>query len=687
LKQSYKTVLLWIILISMFAVIWNMWDSSQTNEEKMNVAEFKGLLQARIDAQQAERAKASGGEVPTLTDEAQKRAERAATIKRVLVQPQPNDNATYTIFYPAENPTKADEESKRITVVHGEYKGTIENLLSEAGISYEVKSKEESRVWPFLINWLPMLFLFALFFFFMRQLQSGGGKAMSFGKSKARLLTDHQNKITFKDVAGVEEAKGEVEELIAFLKDPKKFTRLGGRIPKGVLMMGPPGTGKTLLARAIAGEAGVPFFSISGSDFVEMFVGVGASRVRDLFEQGKKNAPCIIFIDEIDAVGRHRGAGLGGGHDEREQTLNQLLVEMDGFESNDGVILIAATNRPDVLDPALLRPGRFDRRIVVPRPDLRGRIGILGVHTRRVPLGDAVDLEVIARGTPGFSGADLESLVNEAALIAARRNKDHVDMEDFEDAKDKVLMGAERRSMIISDKEKRTTAYHEAGHALVAKLIGDDTDTDPVHKVSIIPRGRALGVTQQLPTEDRLGLTREYALNKIAILMGGRVAEELVLGQKTTGAGDDIDKATELARRMVTEWGMSEVIGPLNFSRGKQEVFLGRDFSQGEAYSQDTAQRIDGEIRRIVTEQYERARRLLEENRDGLERVALALLEYETLDGNEINTLSQGGVLTRRAPGKLATDIAAPAPEEERKARPALFPPLGKQSDPEPEPA
>jgi cell division protease FtsH len=686
LKQSYKTILLWVLIILMFLSIYNLWNSNGTEEKPMNVAEFKALLQARVEAQQVERARAIGGEAPPLTAAEQQRAAEAAKFKRVLVEPRPNDNAKYTIFFPAEKATKADQESEQTTVVYGEYKGTIENLLTEAGISYDVKAKEESMLWPALLSWLPMLLLFALFFFFMRQLQSGGGKAMSFGKSKARLLTDHQNKITFKDVAGVEEAQGEVEELIAFLKDPKKFTRLGGRIPKGVLMMGPPGTGKTLLARAIAGEAGVPFFSISGSDFVEMFVGVGASRVRDLFEQGKKNAPCIIFIDEIDAVGRHRGAGLGGGHDEREQTLNQLLVEMDGFESNDGVILIAATNRPDVLDPALLRPGRFDRRIVVPRPDLRGRIGILGVHTRRVPLGDLVDLEVIARGTPGFSGADLESLVNEAALIAARGNKDHVDMVDFEEAKDKVLMGAERRSMIISDKEKRTTAYHEAGHALVAKLVG--AETDPVHKVSIIPRGRALGVTQQLPTEDRLGLTREFALNQIAILMGGRVAEELVLRQKTTGAGDDIDKATELARRMVTEWGMSDVIGPLNFSRGKQEVFLGRDISQGDAYSQETAQRIDGEIRRIVTEQYERARRLLEENRDGLERVAQALLEYETLDGNDVDILSQGGALTRPAPGKAAAQVAAPAAEEERKPRPALFPPLGKQShDPEPEPA
>ncbi|WP_428265201.1 ATP-dependent zinc metalloprotease FtsH [Haliangium sp.] len=679
MKQSYKTVLLWVLLILMFVSIYQLFTDSGGKQDTLDVAAFKAMLQTRIDAREGQ---------ADLTDEQKEQLERANTIARVEVEPRPHDNAHYTIHYWKEGTVEPKEEAERTTVVKGEFKGTIEDLMTTAGISYQVESKEEGTFWQSLIiSWLPMLVLFALFFFFMRQLQSGGGKAMSFGKSKAKLLTDHQNKITFKDVAGVEEAKEEVEEIIAFLKDPKKFTRLGGRIPKGVLMMGPPGTGKTLLARAIAGEAGVPFFSISGSDFVEMFVGVGASRVRDLFEQGKKNAPCIIFIDEIDAVGRHRGAGLGGGHDEREQTLNQLLVEMDGFESNEGVILIAATNRPDVLDPALLRPGRFDRRIVVPRPDLRGRTGILAVHTSdKVPVADEVDLEVLARGTPGFSGADLESLVNEAALIAARRNKDRVFMEDFEDAKDKVLMGAERRSMFISDKEKRTTAYHEAGHATVARLVG--TETDPVHKVSIIPRGRALGVTQQLPTEDRLGLTREYALNRIAILMGGRVAEEIVLKQKTTGAGDDIDKATDLARRMVTEWGMSDVIGPLNFARGKQEVFLGRDFSQGDAYSEETAQRIDGEIRRLVTEQYERARRLLEENRDLLERVAQALLEYETLDSNDIDVLDQGGTITRQAPLRKAQAAVGGDDGGDRKKRPSLFPPLGKQEpDPEPEPA
>jgi cell division protease FtsH len=523
----------------------------------------------------------------------------------------------------------------------------------------------------------------------MRQVQSGGNKALSFGKSKAKLSSSAQKKVTFRDVAGAEEAKSELQEIIEFLKEPQKFQKLGGRIPKGVLLMGPPGTGKTLLARAVAGEANVPFFSISGSDFVEMFVGVGASRVRDLFEQGKKNAPCIIFIDEIDAVGRHRGAGLGGGHDEREQTLNQLLVEMDGFESNDGVIIIAATNRPDVLDPALLRPGRFDRRIVVPRPDLRGRIGILAVHVRRVPLSAAVDLEVIARGTPGFSGADLESLVNEAALIAARRDKDKVDAEDFEEAKDKVLMGAERRSMIISDKEKRTTAVHESGHALVARLIGRSGggpgggEADPVHKVTIIPRGRALGLTQQLPTEDRLSMTREFALNQIAILLGGRVAEEIIFNQKTTGAGNDIERATELARAMVTEWGMSDEFGPLNFAGSKQEVFLGRDFASSERHSEDTSQRIDAEIRRIVMKQYERVTELLAAHRDDLERVADALLDYETIDGDDIDRLLRGDKIQRPLPTARKRE---PTKDEEAKKRPALIPPLAGKSDPEPEP-
>jgi cell division protease FtsH len=510
-----------------------------------------------------------------------------------------------------------------------------------------------------------------IFIFFMRQLQAGGGKAMSFGKSKAKLLSDHQNKITFKDVAGIEEAKEEVEEIIAFLKDPKKFTRLGGRIPKGVLMMGPPGTGKTLLARAIAGEAGVPFFSISGSDFVEMFVGVGASRVRDLFEQGKKNAPCIIFIDEIDAVGRHRGAGLGGGHDEREQTLNQLLVEMDGFESNDGVILIAATNRPDVLDPALLRPGRFDRRIVVPRPDVKGRLGILKVHTKKTPLASGVDLDVIARGTPGFSGADLENLVNEAALLAARADKDRLDMHDFEMAKDKVLMGPERRSMIISENDKRVTAFHEAGHALVGKMM---KGSDPVHKVTIIPRGRALGLTQQLPLEDRLNLSKEAARDQIAVAMGGRVAEETVFGQITTGASNDIMMATDLARKMVCEWGMSDKLGPLHFGRREEMVFLGRDFAEQKDYSEQTAIEIDAEVRLIVTENYDRARKLVLEHMDKLKLLAEALLEFETLEGSEIDLIFAGKALDRQ-PSAAAVERRKGEPAKPSKPeRPSLFP-------------
>jgi cell division protease FtsH len=470
----------------------------------------------------------------------------------------------------------------------------------------------------------------------MRQMQVGGGKAMSFGKSRAKLLTENQHRVTFSDVAGVDEAKDDLQEIIAFLKDPKKFTKLGGRIPKGCLLVGAPGTGKTLLARAIAGEAGVPFFSISGSDFVEMFVGVGASRVRDLFVQGKKKAPCIIFIDEIDAVGRHRGAGLGGGHDEREQTLNQLLVEMDGFESNEGVILIAATNRPDVLDPALLRPGRFDRHVVVPRPDIRGREGILQVHIRKVPLSTDVDVSVLARSTPGFTGADLENLVNEAALLAARNDKEKVDMLDLELAKDKVMMGAERRSMIISDEEKRNTAYHEAGHALVAKLL---PGADPIHKVTIIPRGMALGLTQQLPMDEKHTYPREYLLNNLVILFGGRVAEELVLEHTTTGAGNDIEKATDLARRMVCEWGMSEKLGPMTFGKKEEEIFLGRDFTQKVDYSKSTAVEIDAEIRRIIQESYHRAKELLKTNLGLLHKVAENLLEKEVLDGSEIDAI------------------------------------------------
>src|SRR5215204_5308433 len=521
------------------------------------------------------------------------------------------------------------------------------NLAAAKGIAVEDETAAgNSAFWSILMWWGPVLLLVGFWIFMLRQMQSGGNKALSFGKSRAKLLNNQQKRVTFKDVAGVEEAKEELQEIIEFLKEPQKFQKLGGRIPKGVLMMGPPGTGKTLLARAIAGEANVPFFSISGSDFVEMFVGVGASRVRDLFEQGKKNAPCIIFIDEIDAVGRHRGAGLGGGHDEREQTLNQLLVEMDGFESNDGVIIMASTNRPDVLDPALLRPGRFDRRVVVPRPDVRGREGILKVHTRKIPLGEDVDINVIARGTPGFTGADLANLVNEAALNAARYNKKLVAMSDFELAKDKVLMGAERKSMVISNEEKRVTAYHEAGHTLVGLKV---PNADPVHKVTIIPRGMALGVTQQLPEGDRHNYSQEYLLGQIAILMGGRIAEDTFLGSITTGASNDIERATELARAMVCEYGMSEM-GPLTFGKKEEQIFLGREIAQHRDFSEDTAIKIDEQVKKIVTAQFERAKAIIEENRDTMIRLAECLLERESLDGIEIRRIVAGLPLNENPP-------------------------------------
>jgi len=509
-------------------------------------------------------------------------------------------------------------------------------LLRSKEVRITAKPEEDSNWFQVLLSWVPMLLLIGVWIFFMRQMQVGGGKALSFGKSRARLMTDSQEKVTFEDVAGIDEAKDELQEIIEFLRDPRKFTRLGGRIPKGVLLVGAPGTGKTLLARAIAGEAGVPFFSISGSDFVEMFVGVGASRVRDLFMQGKKHAPCIIFIDEIDAVGRHRGAGLGGGHDEREQTLNQLLVEMDGFESNEGVILISATNRPDVLDPALLRPGRFDRQVVVPVPDVKGREEILRVHVKKTVLGDNVEMQTLARGTPGFTGADLENMVNEAALMAARRGKDRVEMADFEDAKDKVLMGAERKSMIISEEEKKTTAYHESGHTLVAKLL---PNTDPIHKVTIIPRGRALGLTQQLPLDEKHTYPKDYLLNSLCILMGGRAAEEIVLGMQTTGAGNDIERATTLARKMVCEFGMSDTLGPLSFGKKEEQIFLGREISQHRDYSELTAQKIDEEVRRIVTDSYAKTSNLIKENLEVLHQLAAALLEKETLDGKQIEEI------------------------------------------------
>jgi cell division protease FtsH len=599
-KQSHKTLLLWVLLILMFFAIWQLVsDPDQT--QSVAFSDFLNDV-------------------------------RNGRVERVTIRPREN-SAEYKYV------VTVDEASKKkvSTGIIGEQ---INKELVDNNVKVEYAPDDQNGLWTnLLVYWLPMVFLLVIFFFFMRQLQASGGKAMSFGKSRARLLNESQNKVTFADVAGIDEAKDDCEEIIAFLKDPKKFQRLGGRIPKGVLLMGAPGTGKTLLARAIAGEAGVPFFSISGSDFVEMFVGVGASRVRDLFEQGKKHAPCIIFIDEIDAVGRHRGSGLGGGHDEREQTLNQLLVEMDGFESSEGVIIIAATNRPDVLDPAILRPGRFDRRIHVPRPDLRGREGILRVHTKRTPLSPDVELEIIARGTPGFSGADLENLVNEAALLAARQDKDSVSMADFELAKDKVMMGAERRSMIISEHEKRTTAWHEAGHTLVARMLPNH---DPVHKVSIIPRGPALGVTMSLPKEDRLGYSRDWALDRIAMALGGRIAEEIKFQQLTTGASNDFKQATQLARAMVTEWGMSEALGPMAYGEREENPML--PFGPGmrhQDYSEQTAQEIDAEVRRIIQTQYARARKLCEENTTKLNAIAEALLERETLDSEELDALME----------------------------------------------
>ncbi len=532
---------------------------------------------------------------------------------------------------------KDDSDRPLRTVIPANYPD-IYDLLREKNVNVEIKDSGNGTWVSLLINAIPFVLLLAFWIFMMRQMQSGGNKALSFGKSRARLHSSQQKKVTFKDVAGVDEAKEELQEIIEFLREPQKFQKLGGRIPKGVLLIGPPGTGKTLLARAIAGEANVPFFSISGSDFVEMFVGVGASRVRDLFEQGKKNAPCIIFIDEIDAVGRHRGAGLGGGHDEREQTLNQLLVEMDGFESNEGVILVAATNRPDVLDPALLRPGRFDRRVVVNRPDVKGRELILRVHTKKTPLSDDVELSVIARGTPGFAGADLQNLVNEAALVAARQNRKVVTMYDFEVAKDKVMMGAERKSMIISDDEKKNTAYHEAGHALVAAII---PEADPVHKVTIIPRGMALGLTMQLPLDDKHSYKKNYLKAQLAILMGGRLAEEIFMDHMTTGAGNDIERATDLARKMVCEWGMSD-LGPMSFGKKEEQIFLGREIAQHRDYSEATAIKIDDEVRRIVSEGYNRAKRIIEEHSEALVRIAEALLVREVIDGNEVAALIKG---------------------------------------------
>jgi cell division protease FtsH len=555
-----------------------------------------------------------------------------------------------------------------------QYEG-LANKLIERSVVVNAREPTASPWAALLYSWAPILLMIGFWIFFMRQMQSGGNKALSFGKSKAKLSSSAQKKVTFKDVAGVDEAKDELQEIIEFLREPQKFQKLGGRIPKGVLLMGPPGTGKTLLARAVAGEANVPFFSISGSDFVEMFVGVGASRVRDLFEQGKKNAPCIVFIDEIDAVGRHRGAGLGGGHDEREQTLNQLLVEMDGFESNEGVILVAATNRPDVLDPALLRPGRFDRRIVVNRPDVKGREGILAVHTKKIPLSDDVDVAVLARGTSGFSGADLANLVNEAALNAARYNGKVVRMVDFEFAKDKVLMGAERRSMIISEAEKRVTAIHEAGHAMLTVVL---PHADPIHKVTIIPRGMALGLTMQLPVDEKHNYSREYLMDRIAILLGGRIAEEITIGSITTGAGNDLERATEMARQMVCEWGMSEAMGPLTFGKKEEQIFLGREIAQHQDYSEDTALRIDQEVKRIVTENYTRAQQLLIENKKQLLEMADALLARETLDADQIRRILAGLAIEEPTPAAGATTPMPPREARPAKERPAttIVPPL-----------
>jgi len=567
------------------------------------------------------------------------------------------------------------EPSKKFrTTIFKESAPDLAKTLRDKQVLITVKEVNRADWVTFLLNAAPLFLLVAFWIFMMRQMQAGGNKALSFGKSRARLLTAQQKKATFKDVAGTDEAKEELQEIIEFLKDPQKFQKLGGRIPKGVLLVGPPGTGKTLLARAIAGEANVPFFSISGSDFVEMFVGVGASRVRDLFEQGKKNAPCIIFIDEIDAVGRHRGAGLGGGHDEREQTLNALLVEMDGFESNEGVILIAATNRPDVLDPALLRPGRFDRRVVVARPDVKGREEILRVHTRKVPLSDDVDLSVIARGTPGFSGADLANLVNEAALWAARQGRKLVIMADFEMSKDKVLMGVERKSMILSEEEKRNTAYHEAGHALVAAMT---PGTDPLHKVTIIPRGMALGLTMQLPIDDKHTYTKTYLEGTLTVLMGGRTAEEVFLGHITTGAGNDIERATDIARKMVCDWGMSS-LGPLAFGKKEEAIFLGREIAQHRDYSEDTAIRIDQEVHRIVTSAYNNARGILENNRETLERIALALLDREVLDATELRLLLENKPLPEKVrPAPPAPPQPLPGAEPKPAPRPELRPAPG----------
>jgi len=595
LNSTGKTILLWVVIIVLVLLLWSLFQTTKGNPEQIPFSAFLD----RVNQGVVEKVTITGPDI---------HGETRATAPGGKRDFRTSGPTNYTQMYDA---------------------------LRAKNVQMEFEPPHDASFLTALMTWAPVLFLVGLWIFFMRQMQAGGNKALSFGKSKAKLLSGNAKKVTFKDVAGVDEAKLELHEIIEFLKEPQKFTKLGGKIPKGVLLMGPPGTGKTLLARAIAGEANAPFFSISGSDFVEMFVGVGASRVRDLFEQGKKNAPCIIFIDEIDAVGRHRGAGLGGGHDEREQTLNQLLVEMDGFESNDGVILVAATNRPDVLDPALLRPGRFDRRVVVDLPDLKGREGILRVHTRNIPLSEDVDASVIARGTPGFSGADLANLVNEAALNAARYDKKKVQMVDFEFAKDKVLMGVERKSMVMSDREKKNTAYHESGHTIVAAII---PAADPLHKVTIIPRGRALGLTQQLPTEDKYSYSKRYLEAMLAVLMGGRIAEEVFVGEITTGAGNDIERATQMARRMVCEWGMSD-LGPVTFGKKEEAIFLGREFAQHQDFSEATAVEIDKEVRRILDRAYKTAHDIISNNKTALDKIARKLLERETLEGWEVNQI------------------------------------------------
>ncbi len=633
MNSTLKSLLFWMVLVVVGVLIWNFSASFNQRDSVMTFTEFM----QKVDSGQVASVTITGNEVTGVTKE----------------------SASFRTYVPSQ------------------YEG-FANKLIEKGVLVTAKEPSNSPWATLLYSWAPILLMIGFWIFLMRQMQSGGNKALSFGKSKAKLSSSSQKKVTFKDVAGVDEAKEELQEIIEFLKEPQKFQKLGGRIPKGVLLMGPPGTGKTLLARAVAGEANVPFFSISGSDFVEMFVGVGASRVRDLFEQGKKNAPCIVFIDEIDAVGRHRGAGLGGGHDEREQTLNQLLVEMDGFESNEGVILVAATNRPDVLDPALLRPGRFDRRIVVNRPDVKGREGILSVHTRKIPLSDDVNVSVLARGTAGFSGADLANLVNEAALYAARFNQKVVRMGDFEFAKDKVLMGSERKSMIISDDEKRVTAIHEAGHALLTVLL---PGADPIHKVTIIPRGMALGLTQQLPVDEKHNYSRVYLEDQIAILLGGRIAEEITTGNVTTGAGNDLERVTDLARKMVCEWGMSQAMGPLTFGKKEEQIFLGREIAQHQDYSEDTAIRIDQEVKGIVTQQYERSHRVLTEAREGLLRIAEALLANEVLDGEQVRQLAAGGVLQPAAPrasAPAASDEDARSRPRERTPIVGPLPPMHK---------